>query len=124
MIHFFCDKKRKMANKRIIDMKILTVIRLHEEGTSLRQISSLTGVHRRTVTEYIEAYKRTNLSLSKISVNDDQSLLELLVIKPPSKPSTDRQLILEKFLYAQQENRRKPGFSVQNLYEDYKRTTS
>lgn len=113
-----------MANRRIIDMKILTVIRLHEEGTSLRQISSLTGVHRRTVTQYIEAYKRSNLSLSQISFNDDQSILELLGIKPPLKPSTDRQLILEKFLEGQKENRKKPGFSVQNLYEDYKSTTA
>jgi len=123
MIHFFCNKKQKMANRRIIDMKILTVIRLHEEGTSLRQISTLTGVHRRIVTEYIEVYKRSNLSLSQLSDNDDQSLLDLLGIKPVLRPSSDRQLILEKFLEGQQENRKKPGFSVQNLYEDYKSAT-
>jgi hypothetical protein len=67
-----------MANRRIIDMKILTVIRLHEEGTSLRQISNLIEVHRRAVTEYNEVYKRRNLSLPQMSEHDDQSLLDLL----------------------------------------------
>lgn len=107
-----------MSNLRIIEMKILTILRLHEQGTSARKIALLTGTHRKTVSEYIALFKISGLSISEIG-KDEQSVLAALGVKPISKPNNTRQTRFDQFIQRQEDNRKKPGFNIQNLYMDY-----
>jgi hypothetical protein len=114
----FARKCKRMANLRIIEMEILTIIRLHEQGTSLRRISLLTGTHRKTVSQYIAQFKQSGLSLSDLE-NDEVSVLKALGFKPISKSNSVRQDLFEQFVQGQEDRRKKPGFSIQNMYNDY-----
>jgi hypothetical protein len=114
----FARKCKRMANLRIIEMEILTIIRLHEQGTSLRRISLLTGTHRKTVSQYIAQFKQSGLSLSDLE-NDEVSVLKALGFKPISKSNSVRQDLFEQFVQGQEDSRKKPGFSIQNMYNDY-----
>ena len=47
-----------MSNKRITDMYIKQIIALKDKGKSQRQISKELGLHRRTISYYLDQYDR------------------------------------------------------------------
>lgn len=107
-----------MANVRIIEMEIINILRLYEQGNSIRKIALLTGTHRKTVSEYITLFKNCGLSLSAIGT-DEMPVNNALGLQQAPKTITGRQTVFEQFISSQEENRKKPGFSVQNMYKDY-----
>jgi transposase len=106
-----------MSNKRITEMYIKQIIRQYKEGKSQRQISKQLGIHRRTITEYIGCYQRAgNPSIEDL---DDQKLLEILQIEAKIPVHSTRYEMASKYIDSQYSNRKKVGFTIENLYQDY-----
>jgi len=109
-----------MANKRITEMYIKQIIKLNQLGKSLRDISKTLGVNRKTVTEYIKSYEE--LGSPDISKLDDKSLQELLFPKLEAKEEEidERHRLAISYIKSQEKQRKKTGFTITNMYEDYK----
>ncbi len=99
-------------------MYIKQIIQQHKEGKSQRQISKQLGVHRRTISDYIEQYKKAgNPNIEDL---EDQKVLEILQIEAKKVKPSSRYELASKFIDGQQVNRKKAGFTVENLYNSYK----
>ena len=108
-----------MANTRIIAMQVKQIIRLHENGESRRKISTMLGIHRRTIKDYIQLYELSGKDKS-ILLLSETDILKALGIKPKEKQKDKRYEGAKKFLATQKKNKSKPGFTVENMYKDYK----
>jgi hypothetical protein len=107
-----------MANTRIIEMQILQIIRLWKSGTSIRSIAKELGLHRRTVTNYIERYKLSG-SLGCDELEFGQDMLQSIYNQLDKVGDCEKIEHLNSFLSDHFPNRKKAGFTVQNLYLDY-----
>ena len=107
-----------MANTRIIEMQIKQIIRLSESGYSIRRISKELGLHRKTIRSYLAMSKRIDIELHQLVVSDD-NILQTLGIQASKTIETKESIHFEGFLAEQASNRKKPGFTVQNMYQDY-----
>jgi transposase len=68
-----------MANKTKTMLQIRKIIQLKEDGNSLRQISCLTGIHRKTIVKYCNRIKQTGKSCQELLKLTDVELSELLL---------------------------------------------
>lgn len=107
-----------MSNTRIIDMQQKQILRLHDLGYSIRRISRELGIHRRTVKSYIEHYKSSDTEISEL-IKPETDLVGHLALNPPPKEPDKRYTALKEFVEGQSNQRRKPGFTIDNLYGDY-----
>jgi transposase len=107
-----------MANTRIIEMTIQQIIRLRESGYSLRRIAKELGLHRLTVTNYLALYRESGASVEEI-LDPDKNVQQLLNIQLEKQTDSEKAGHLTSFLEGQFLNQNKPGFTIQNLYQDY-----
>ena len=56
----------ELSNTGIIDLQQKKIIRLHAQGCSIRKISKLLDIDRRTVKSYVEKYKASGIDPSEL----------------------------------------------------------
>lgn len=89
-------------------------------GHSIRSISRKLGLHRKTVTGYITRFESSDVPVSVI-VKPETDLVGPLSLAPAPKVPDKRYESLKTFLEGQSKLRKKPGFTIDNMYGDYKR---
>ncbi len=94
------------------------IIRLHDQGYSYRRIAKELGIHRNTVKDYIKRYNQSDLSL-KEALDVQTDLNTLLPTESPVKEPDQRYKDLKQLLEDNNKLRRRPGFTMDNLYKDY-----
>lgn len=109
-----------MSNTRIIDMQQKQILRLYGLGYSARGISRELGIHRKTVKGYIDRYKANDIALCEL-IKAEVDLVGPLSLEPAHKEPDRRNEELKTFLEGQLNERRKPGFTIDNLYGDYRK---
>ena len=95
------------------------IIRLHAQGCSMRKISKLLGIDRRTVKSYVERYKASGIDPSEL-IKPETDLRVPLCLDQPHKELDSRYEILKNYAEQQRNSRRRPGFTIDNLYRDYR----
>lgn len=108
-----------MSNTRIIDMQQKQILRLYGLGYSKRRISRELGIHRKTVKDYISRFESSDLEISEV-VKPEIDLVGPLSLEPPPKEPDKRYTSFKTFVEGQSSQRNKPGFTIDNLYGDYK----
>jgi predicted transcriptional regulator len=122
MILDYFAKKAKMSNRRIIDMHQKQIIKLSGEGYSQREISKLLGIHRKTVKSYIDHFLASGKEAKDI-LSPDSDLVKYLSLETKSRPPDERYEQVKQFATQSYSQRNKPGFTIENLYEDYQTLT-
>jgi len=107
-----------MSNTRIIDMQIKQIIKLKQEGYSLRRIAKELNVHRKTVKSYLAHYNQSGVEAEQ-AIRAKTDIINELDIGIKEKEKNERFKRLEAFLLSQKGNKSKPGFTIQNMYKDY-----
>jgi transposase/DNA-binding CsgD family transcriptional regulator len=108
-----------MSNKRVMDMQQKQILRLYDLGYSRRRISRELGIHRKTIKGYIERYKLSGIEITE-AVKPETDLVGPLSLGPPVKEPDKRYESFKVFIDGQSSQRSKPGFTIDNLYKDYK----
>ncbi len=107
-----------MANERISMIKIRQILRLHKEGYYKREISTMLGVHRDTITKYIVLFKSIDLSFADIMQKTDEEIESLF--RAREAPPDDRYEHLQSLMpYLEQELSRRE-VTKSKLWEEYK----
>ncbi len=107
-----------MSNKRITDMYIKQIIALKDKGKSQRQISKELGLHRRTISYYLDQYDR--VGRPNLENTEGEQLAEILEIEAKVVQPTERHHRASQFIDSQESSRKKVGFTIENMYEEYK----
>lgn len=109
-----------MANRRITVNKVKEIIRLDEQ-TKLRKraIARALNISRTVVDSYLTQFKATGLKYSDIKDMSDDQVKEFFVKKEPFI-SEKQKILYDRFEYMLKELR-KPGVTLQLLWEEYKR---
>jgi len=108
-----------MANKRIIQMLQKQIIRLKEQGYSIRKISKELGIHRKTVTSYIKQYQESGLSIEE-ALEDDGKKISEKASQTPQESTDPRYEKMLSFVGKKEDRVNIPNFTIGNLYNDYK----
>ena len=113
-----------MANRRTSMNKIREVIRLHHEsGLSNRQISRAINISRPVVSQYLINFKLSGLTYEAIKSMKDEELAEALLLNKRAAKSKKYQILSREFEYYTKELKR-PGVTLQVLWQEYKQTNS
>ena len=108
-----------MANKKLTMLQIRKIIKLLNEGLSVRKISQLTGIHRKTINEYLQHFENSGLSYKELLKFKDEQIAELLFSETKSEIPDERKKWLEdKTLFYLQELKR-TGVTRKLLWEEY-----
>jgi len=99
--------------------KIKQIIRCHAEGRGTKQISSITGVSRNTVKEYLKRFKTTGLTLEDVDSMQDAVLADIIIGNTEPLVDAKRQEVLQPLLPAIAKALRKKGMTSQMLWEQY-----
>jgi len=112
-----------MSNKRIIDMQQKKIISLYDQGYSLRKISKMLGLHRKTVTIYVDRYLASGIPAEKL-ILPETDIVGPLSLEPLTKERDSRYPSFKTFADQHRDQSKKPGFTIDNLYKDYKLLSS
>lgn len=96
--------------------KIREVLRMAGLGTSRRQIARALGISRPSISEYLEAFKKTGLGHAQVEQMSDEELLAMLG-RPAVTP--ERYRGLEERFEAYVRELRRTGVTLQLLWEEY-----
>jgi len=109
-----------MANRRISMGKIRELLRLHEKcGLSNRQIARALNISRPVVADYLINFKLSGITYRSIATMSDDEVMRTLETK--RKERSERYRILsERFTYLVKELK-KPGVTLDLLWQEYKR---
>lgn len=107
-----------MAGRRIMQTDIRKLIKLYESGKSIRWISKELDNHRKTVKNYIFLIKDLGLSSQTLEALSDKEIYTLFDGEKPELESKYQDFC--KFIEVHKEDRRKPGFTIFNLFKIYK----
>jgi transposase len=102
-----------------MNMQQKQILRLYDLGYSKRRISRELGIHRKTVKGYIERFESSDLEVTEL-VKPEVDLVGPLSLEPPPKEPDKRYTSFKTFAEGQSSQRNKPGFTVDNLYGEYK----
>ena len=105
-----------MANQ-LDPMDIKQIISLHRDGLSNREISSLLGISRNTINNYVNYVKCCDHSLEALLQMDVGALKELFTRH--TTIDNERYEELMKFFDQMNAHRQHKGFTFQYHYEDY-----
>lgn len=108
-----------MANKTILMSKIRQIFRLHAQGRSKKQISTLTGCSRNTVKKYLYKFIEHKLTYTDIDRMSDHDLEELFC--PEQFPVRDERFEQLKAILPEVEKQMKrKGVTIAMLWEQYR----
>jgi transposase len=108
-----------MASKPIAMSTLKQIIRLKEQGKSIKQIVRICGTSRNTVRKYLALVEQTSFDISELLAMEDQTL-ELTLLPVDSKSRDDRyEVLLARMEYYQQELLR-TGVNRWLLWSEYR----
>ena len=108
-----------MANKPIHMSKLRQVFKLHCQGQSKLQISTLTGLSRNTVTKYVNNFTALKTTWEEINKLSDKDLDELFCKSPEVLPS-DKLSTLHKFFSESAKRLGQRGVARIHLWFEYR----
>ncbi len=108
-----------MANKTLSMQKVHDIIQLFVNGYSYRQISSITGVHRKSVTDYISCLNSSDFTPLEALQMSEEKLLGIFKKEVEPLPSNQKQLYWNEFLLYAQEELKNKHVTRQLLYKEY-----
>jgi predicted transcriptional regulator len=111
-----------MANKVINMVNIRQILRLNKEGESLRKISEMLGIARKTVSKYLAIFKSVEHSYEEIARMSDEEVFEIFTKK--EQPSKDRYEKLSANFYTISKELTRTGVNKYLLWEEYKEDNS
>lgn len=94
------------------------ILRLYDLGYSIRRISRDLGIHRKTIKGYIERFKSVDIEVSEL-IKPETDLVGPLSLEASPKEPDKRHEAFKDFVENHAKDRRKPGFTIDNLYGDY-----
>jgi len=109
-----------MAGKLIKIGMLKQLLRLHEQGQSIKAISRTLGISRNTVKRYLHQIETKGLSLSEVLNQSNEALEQLLSGKEPQ--GGDKFQELEKLFPIISQELGKTGFTLHHLWCRYKIT--
>jgi transposase len=107
-----------MANARISMVNIRQILRLHDEGCSLREMEKLLGIARKTISKYTCLAKSAGILFADIKELNDQELHDLFLDK--EKPDTERYATLSGYFPCFEKKLPLRGTTKFLLWEEYK----
>jgi transposase len=109
-----------MAAKAIAMEPVKQILRLHQDGFSIKAIVRLTGISRPTVKKYLRRIQQGGQENLAPTASNERSL-SAIVYDPDTAPvsSPRHEVLLEHFSYAEKELT-KPGATKQLLWLEYK----
>jgi transposase len=108
-----------MANKTILMSKIRQILRLHAQGRSKKQISTLTGCSRNTVKKYLYKFIEQRLLYTDIDRMSDHDLEEIFC--PDQLSVSDERFEQLKVMLPELEKQMKrKGITIALLWEQYR----
>jgi len=114
-----------MANKPIIMSKLKQIFQLRSQGHGTRKISTITGVSRNVVKQYLSRLYELKRDLTDILSLDERTLQELF---QPGKHEQivhpERHLRLQALLPELSRMLRRRGMTIKKVYQHYKSTES
>ena len=109
-----------MANTPIPMSKIKHILKLHDQGISKLQISTLTGVSRNTIKRYLATQEALGLTWSELQKKSDHELDMLFCQEPPQAPEA-RLVTLHAYLHTHDKRLRQRGMTLDRLFQHYHR---
>lgn len=106
-----------MANRGLIMSDIRQLLRYFSQGKSLREISSMTGISRKTVTKYISGLQSKGYDYNSVMNISDKELYELLHTSPPAD---DRLSVLYSEFPSIEGELGRVGVTKTLLWQEYK----
>jgi transposase len=110
-----------MANTPIAMSKLKQILKLHHSGTSILQMSTLTGVSRNTVKRYLATQATLGVDWEVLSQKSDHELDVLFCHEAVVKPEP-RMIVLHEFLQENEKLLRKRYASIGSLFDLYRKT--
>lgn len=101
--------------------KLKQILKMHFNGTSILQTSTLTGVSRNTVKRYLATLQRLGLGWEEVAKKDKHELDLLFCLDHPEAPEV-RIATLHDFLVKNEKLLRKRHTSIGSLFELYRNT--
>ena len=108
-----------MANKVINMVNIRQILRLNKEEESLRKISEMLGIARKTVSKYLAIFKSIEHDYEALAKMSDEEVFEIFSKK--EQPSKDRYEKLSADFYKISKELTRTGVNKYLLWEEYKR---
>ena len=99
--------------------KIKQIIRSYAQGRGTKQISSLTGIARNTVKEYLRRFKTIGLTLEEVETMSESALAVLIIGSPDPLVDEKRHTELAPLIPAIIKALRKRGMTMQRQWEEY-----
>lgn len=108
-----------MANKPIHMSKLRHVLKLHCQGHSKLNISTVTGLSRNTVKKYLNVFTGLQTTLDEINRLSDKDLDELFC-KEPEVIVDERLQELHVYFHANEKQLKRRGVTLLNLFDQYR----
>lgn len=108
-----------MANKPIHMSKLRTILKLHCQGHSKLNISTLTGLSRNTIKKYLHVFSALRSTWEELSLLSDQEL-DTLFNQEPVMVLDERFEKLQVFYKANERRLKQPGVTRLQLFNQYK----
>lgn len=109
-----------MANKPIIMNKIKQIILLHCQGQGSRKISTISGVSRNVVRQYIARFGALKVSFTDIEDKSNEELSVLFCLTPTNTlPDSERYTQLHDQLPAFSKELSKKGVTLDSVHRNY-----
>ena len=109
-----------MAAKAIAMEPVKQILRLHQDGFSIKAIVRLTGISRPTVKKYLRRIQQGGQENLAPTASNERSLPAIVYDADTAPVSSPRhEVLLDHFSYAEKELT-KPGVTKQLLWLEYK----
>jgi hypothetical protein len=108
-----------MASKPIAMSTLKQIIRLKEQGKSIKQIVRICGTSRNTVRKYLALVEQTSFSVGELLAMQDQ-ILELTLLPVDSKSRDDRYAVLLASMEYYQQELVRTGVNRWLLWSEYR----
>ncbi len=109
-----------MSNKCISMNKLRTIIRLYEEQTGIKSISSLSRTSRNSVKKYIHKWNTMGMSYDDFQRLSDSDIYSLFCVKAEAKVSNPRLEELESLLPDICKSLSRKGMTILQQWRDYR----
>lgn len=108
-----------MSNKNLTMLQIRKIIKLLNDGFSVRKINLLTGVHRRTIKEYLTRIEQAGISYPELLKLKDEQLAEFVFSNENKELPDIRKQLLEDKIESYLVELKKTGVTKKLLWEEY-----
>jgi len=109
-----------MANKKKSMLQIRRILQLLSNGCTIREINRITGLHRLTISQYVERIKNTGKDIAELVDYSDTELSGLILSPKPEITYDARRQWLEEKLQDYLDELQRSYMTRQLLWEEYR----